>query len=95
MSNSYDPIDCSLPGSSVHGIILARILEWVTISSSKGIFPTQGHGDVMIKGRRKTKIRDREGFGVYEQGLSECDQDNLTMRMGSACRMRLETLVAT
>ena len=28
--------DCSLPGSSVHGILQARILEWVAISSSKG-----------------------------------------------------------
>ena len=32
----YDPMDCSLPGFSVHGIILARILERVTISSSRG-----------------------------------------------------------
>ena len=32
----YDPMDCSLPGSSVHGIIPARILEWVAISFSKG-----------------------------------------------------------
>ena len=32
----------SLPGSSVHGIIQARILEWVAITYSKGIFPTQG-----------------------------------------------------
>ena len=31
-----DPTDCSLPGSSVHGIFPARILEWVTISSSRG-----------------------------------------------------------
>ena len=29
-----DPIDCSLPGSSVHGILQARILEWVAISFS-------------------------------------------------------------
>ena len=35
-------IDCSPPGSYVHGIIPARILEWVAISSSRGIFPTQG-----------------------------------------------------
>ena len=27
------PMDCSLPGSSVHGIFEARILEWVAISS--------------------------------------------------------------
>ena len=30
----YDPMDCSLPGSSVHGILQARILEWVAISFS-------------------------------------------------------------
>jgi len=30
-----DPIDCSQPGSSVHGIFQARILEWVAISSSR------------------------------------------------------------
>ena len=29
-------MDCSLPGSPVHGIFQARILEWVTISSSRG-----------------------------------------------------------
>ena len=31
-----DPMDCSLPGSSVHGIFQARILEWVAISFSGG-----------------------------------------------------------
>ena len=39
-------MDCSLPGSSVHGIIQARILEWVAVPFSRGcsllqgIFPT-------------------------------------------------------
>ena len=32
----YSPMDCSLPGSSVHGILQARILEWVGMPSSKG-----------------------------------------------------------
>ena len=31
-----DPTDCSPPGSSVHGISQARVLEWVAISSSRG-----------------------------------------------------------
>ena len=31
-----DPMDCSLPGSSVHGIFQARVLEWVAISFSRG-----------------------------------------------------------
>ena len=32
----WDPVDCSPPHSSVHGISQARILEWVAISSSRG-----------------------------------------------------------
>ena len=32
-----DPTDCSLPGSSVHGIFQARVLEWVAIA-----FPLTG-----------------------------------------------------
>ena len=34
-------MDCSLPGSSIHGIFQARILECVVIFFSRGIFPTQ------------------------------------------------------
>ena len=32
-----DPMDCSPPGSSVHRILEARILEWVAISFSKAV----------------------------------------------------------
>ena len=31
-----DPMDYSLPGSSVHGILQAKILEWVAMPSSRG-----------------------------------------------------------
>ena len=31
-----NPVGCSLPGSSIHGILQARILEWVSISFSRG-----------------------------------------------------------
>ena len=31
-----DPMDCSLPGSSVHGILQARTLEWVAIPFFRG-----------------------------------------------------------
>ena len=30
----HDPMDCSLPGSSIHGIFQARVLEWVAIAFS-------------------------------------------------------------
>ena len=32
----FDPMDCSPPGSSAHGILQARILEWVAMPSSRG-----------------------------------------------------------
>ena len=31
-----DPVDCNLPDFSVHGILQARILEWIAISFSRG-----------------------------------------------------------
>ena len=36
LSDSLRPVDCSPPGSSVHGILQARLLEWVAISFSRG-----------------------------------------------------------
>ena len=33
-----DPMDCSLPGSSVHGIFQARVLEWGAIAFSKSAY---------------------------------------------------------
>jgi len=37
-----NPIDCGPPGFSDHGILQAKILEWVAILFSRGIFLTQG-----------------------------------------------------
>ena len=37
-----DPMDCSPPGSPVHGTLQVRILEWVAMPSSRASFPTQG-----------------------------------------------------
>ena len=36
-----DPMDCSPPGSSVHGTLQARIMEWVAISFSRGPSPSR------------------------------------------------------
>ena len=46
-----DPMDCSPPGSSVHEIFQARILEWVAISFSRG-FPTQGSNPGLLHFRQ-------------------------------------------
>ena len=49
----WNPMDCSLTGSSIHGISQARILEWVAISPSRG----------------SSKPRDRSGIPCLEGGL--------------------------
>ena len=43
-----NPRDCSPPGSSVHGILQARILEWVAMLSFRGIFLTQGSSQHLL-----------------------------------------------
>ena len=50
-----DPMGCSLPGSSVHGIFQARVLEWVAISFSRGSSRPRDWTQVScIAGRRFT-----------------------------------------
>ena len=44
-----DPMDYSLPGSCIHGILQARILEWVVISFSRGSFPPQGLNPCLLR----------------------------------------------
>ena len=41
MSDSCNPMNCSLPSSFIHGILQARTLEWVDISFSREL-PDQG-----------------------------------------------------
>ena len=47
----FDPMDCSLPGSSIHGILQGRILEWVAIPSSRGSSPPRDWIPVSCIGR--------------------------------------------
>ena len=48
----WDPMDCSLPGSSVHGISQARILGVGCHFLLGGIFPTQGSNPCILLGRQ-------------------------------------------
>ena len=66
-----DSMECSLPGSSVHGILQARILEWVASHSLfLGIFPAQGsnlalsHQGVQVK--REVKIFPGSGSYMFK-----------------------------
>ena len=48
----WDPMDCSPPGSSVYGILQARILEWVAISDSREPSQPRNQTRVSCVGRR-------------------------------------------
>ena len=63
-----DPMDCSPPGSSLHGIFQAWILEWVAISFSRGSSPPRDHTRVSsIVGRRFTVWATREALSLPEE----------------------------
>ena len=49
----YDPMDCSLPGSSLHGILQARALEWVAIALASLVAQRLKHLPAM----RETQVR--------------------------------------
>ena len=61
-----DPVDCSLSGSSVHGIFQARVLEWIAISFSRGSARPRNRTRVSwIAGRRFTVLATREALKLY------------------------------
>ena len=61
-----DPMDCSPPGSSVHGILQARILEWVAIPFSRGSsWPRNQTWVFHIEGRFFTIWTTREALVVH------------------------------
>ena len=80
MSDSYDPMDRGSPGSSVHGILQARILEQVAISFSRGSsWPRNLTQVSCITGRFFTDWATRETLGrPAKQGLPPCMWERLT-----------------
>ena len=61
VSDSFDPIDCSLPGSSAYGILQGRLLEWIAISFSRGSsWPSNQIWVFCIAGRLFTNWATRE-----------------------------------
>ena len=50
-----DPMDCSLPGSSIHGIFQARVLEWVAIAFSESRYSDR-YSDIYLNLHLSTDI---------------------------------------
>ena len=57
-----DPMDCHLPGSSVHGIFQARVLEWGAIAFSEYL--------LMSFGAENELAQDSEHLNVLQAGYS-------------------------
>ena len=60
-----DPVDCSPQGSSIHGILQARILEWVAISFSRRSSPTQGLNQFLLHCRHIIYHLSHQGKPSY------------------------------
>ena len=72
-----DPMDCRLPGSSVHGIFRARVLEWVAISFSRGSSQPRDQTRVShIVGRRFTIWATREAQWGLNRPLKSLPGNN-------------------
>ena len=81
-----DPMDFSSPGSSTHGILQARIMEWVSHAHLQGIFPIQGSNPVLPHCRQMLYHLFTTGVGYLSllqrsflaresnQGLLHCRQ---------------------
>ena len=74
MSDSWQPHDCSLPGSSVHGILQARLPEWLAIPFSRGSsWPRDWTRVSYIAGRFFTVWATREAQLLLGQEHMECN----------------------
>ena len=65
-----DPVDCSLPGSSLHGIFQARILEWVAIFFYRGSSRTQGWNPGLLHCRQILYQLSHNGALIWGYCLS-------------------------
>ena len=74
-----DPMDCNLPGSFVHGIFQARVLEWVAVSFSRGSSQSGDWTQVSrIAGRSFTVWATRED---YNDHVTNCPEATVLLRV--------------
>ena len=63
-----DPMDCSLPGSSIHGIFQARVLEWGAIAFSHRMFLAALFTIAKIQKLHRSPLTDEgQRYGTYIQ----------------------------
>ena len=72
-----DPMDCSLPGSSIHGIFQARVLEWGAIAFSNSRAGTRNNDENLMMIRSEAqKAHPRGGWhGRWIRGRRDMKQE--------------------
>ena len=72
-----DPMDCRLPGFSIHGIFQARVLEWGAIAFSNNIYKVKLIVVTSVSGLYQLgfnyRRRERERQSSCSQGICSCD----------------------
>ena len=75
-------MDCNLPGSSIHGILQARILEWVAISFSRGS-SRAGNGtrvSALQADSLQTELETKGTLNLQYQrlGCAKCQEEDIS-----------------
>ena len=89
-----DAMDCSLPGSSVHGIFQAIVLEWIAISFSRGSSQPRARTQVSrIVDRRFTVWATRAGFS--NMWTVNFQMSKLVLKKAEELEIKLPTFAGT
>ena len=89
-----DPMDCSPPGSSVHGIFQAGVLKWVGCHFLlQGIFPTQGLNLGLLHCTQMLYRLSHQGSLIPKKGnAKECSNYHTIALISHASKMMLKIL---
>ena len=88
-----DPMDCSPPGSSVHGISQERTLEWVAIPFFRGIFTTQESNPGSLYCKQKEIVKDREAWCAAMHGVGSQSWTRLSNQTRITCRRKRQYII--
>ena len=92
MSDSWDPMDCRPPGSSVHGILQAKTLERVTIPFSRGSSRPRDRSEVCTAGRFFTVWATREAQRNTGKNFQKAYQESKKGNMIKETDVRIRLL---